>query len=96
MAGRCSIHGVSVLDGFLKVREGQTRQEEASAQKKEGPNDGIVSLTSATFGESTEVWEGDHFSLVNWLHPFGRHRGFWRDPAKRYGPLIRRLKDEGL
>ena len=56
----------------------------------------LIGLASATFGESTEVWEGDHFSLVNWLHPFGRHRGFWRDPAKRYGPLIRRLKDEGF
>jgi triacylglycerol lipase len=64
--------------------------------KAEGPNDGVVSVTSATFGESTEIWEGDHLSLVNWLHPLGRNRGFWRDPAARYGPLIRRLKDEGF
>src|SRR5262249_26834612 len=26
----------------------------------EGPNDGVVSIASASYGESTEVWEGDH------------------------------------
>lgn len=64
--------------------------------KAEGPNDGLVSTVSATYGESVEVWEGDHLSLVNWLHPFARNRGFWRDPAARYAPLIRRLADEGF
>jgi triacylglycerol lipase len=63
--------------------------------KAEGPNDGIVSMTSAKYGETMEVWEGDHFSLVNWLNPLGRNRSFWRDPAKRYGPLVRRLAEEG-
>ena len=62
----------------------------------EGPNDGVVSLASASYGESTEVWEGDHLSLVNWFNPLGRHRGLWRDPRPRYGPLVRRLADEGF
>ncbi len=61
----------------------------------EGPNDGVVSVASASYGENLEVWDGDHFSLVNWLHPWARNRSFWRDPLLRYGPLIRRLADEG-
>jgi triacylglycerol lipase len=65
-------------------------------QRAEGPNDGLVSVASATFGESVEVWEGDHLSLINWPHLFARNRGFWRDPAARYGPLLRRLADEGF
>jgi triacylglycerol lipase len=64
--------------------------------KKEGPNDGVVSISSAAHGESQEVWEGDHLSLVNWFNPLARFRGLWRDAAPRYGPLIRRLADEGF
>jgi triacylglycerol lipase len=63
--------------------------------EREGPNDGVVSVASASYGERLDVWEGDHFSLVNWLNPLARHRGFWRDPAVRYGPMLRRLADEG-
>jgi triacylglycerol lipase len=68
----------------------------AIVSQAEGPNDGVVSLASATYGESLEVWEGDHLSLVNWFNPLGRNRGLWRDPAPRYGPLIRRLADESF
>ncbi len=64
--------------------------------KSEGPNDGVVSVQSATWGESTDIWPGDHFSLVNWLHPWSVNRSFWRDPAPRYGPLVRRLAAEGF
>jgi triacylglycerol lipase len=63
--------------------------------QKEGPNDGVVSVASATYGERVDVWDGDHFSLVNWLNPLARHRGFRRDPSARYGPLLRRLADAG-
>jgi triacylglycerol lipase len=64
--------------------------------KAEGPNDGVVSVASATYGESLEIWEGDHLSLVNWFNPLGRNRGLWRDPRPRYAPLVRRLADEGF
>jgi triacylglycerol lipase len=64
--------------------------------RAEGPNDGVVSVASASYGESVEIWEGDHLSLVNWFNPLGRHRGLWRDPRPRYAPLIRRLADEGF
>ena len=63
--------------------------------EKEGPNDGVVSVASASYGERLDLWEGDHFSLVNWLNPLARHRGLGRDPAARYGPLLRRLADQG-
>lgn len=43
--------------------------------KKEGPNDGVVSVRSATYGEHLETWRGDHLSMVNW-------RGLlWRKPC---------------
>jgi triacylglycerol lipase len=64
--------------------------------RSEGPNDGVVSLESARHGpEEMEVWEGDHLSLVNWLHPFAVNRGLDRDPTPRYARLLGRLKDLG-
>jgi triacylglycerol lipase len=64
--------------------------------RAEGPNDGVVSVASAAYGESQEIWEGDHLGLVNWFNPLSRHRGPWRDLVSRYRPLIRRLADEGF
>jgi triacylglycerol lipase len=60
--------------------------------EKEGPNDGIVSVASATYGESIDVWDGDHLSLVNWTHPAG---GAHHDRTSAYASLVRRLADEG-
>jgi triacylglycerol lipase len=64
--------------------------------KAEGPNDGIVSIASAKWGEDQDVWEGDHLSLINWLNPLGRNRGFFRDPAPRFGRILGKLKDCGF
>jgi triacylglycerol lipase len=64
-------------------------------QKAEGDNDGVVSIRSASYGESCTVWEGDHMNLVNWLHP-------WVRPDKQcdrlndYAALVGRLADEGF
>jgi triacylglycerol lipase len=63
--------------------------------KAEGENDGIVSLASANYGEYFEEWEGDHLMLVNMPHPMHLYRGIWRDPAPRYGAILRRLADLG-
>jgi triacylglycerol lipase len=60
--------------------------------EKEGPNDGIVSVASATYGESIDVWDGDHLSLVNWTNPVG---GIRHDRTPAYASLVRRLADEG-
>ncbi len=63
--------------------------------RAEGPNDGVVSLASASYGEHFDTWDGDHFTLVNWINPMGYSR-IPRDPAARYGPLVRRLADLGF
>ena len=34
-------------------------------EKSEGASDGVVSIQSATWGESLDVWEGDHMNLIN-------------------------------
>jgi triacylglycerol lipase len=64
-------------------------------ERAEGPNDGIVSLASAAHGEATDVWEGDHLSLVNWALPLSP-RGQKCDRAGEYAELVRRLADLGM
>jgi triacylglycerol lipase len=64
-------------------------------KKAEGDNDGIVSVTSATWGSHVDIWEGDHLRLVNWFHPVVHYRGLWKDPKPRYGSLLRKLADLG-
>lgn len=63
--------------------------------KAEGPNDGVVSLASATWGERTDVWAGDHLNLVNWPNRFMQRAGQWHDRAPEYGRLLGRLAAEG-
>jgi triacylglycerol lipase len=63
--------------------------------KYEGDNDGIVSVESAKYGEDFDVWDGDHLMLVNLRNPIHHYRGTWRDPAPRYGAILRRLADLG-
>ena len=41
----------------------------------EGDNDGVVAVDSARYGEALDLWEGDHLSLVNWIHPLASQRG---------------------
>jgi triacylglycerol lipase len=61
--------------------------------RAEGQNDGLVAMTSAAWGESCEVWDGDHLSLVNWPNPFLPNEVVDRMPA--YAGLLGRLRDEG-
>jgi triacylglycerol lipase len=63
----------------------------------EGPNDGVVSLESARYGEALDVWDGDHLSLVNW-HPLSPtpNRNHQRDPAPCFGKLLGRLAELGF
>ena len=63
--------------------------------RAEGPNDGVVAQSSAKYGESFDVWEGDHFSLVNWINPMGYSRVV-RDALPRYADIVRRLADLGF
>jgi triacylglycerol lipase len=57
----------------------------------EGPNDGIVSLTSATWGTRTSVWACDHLNLVNWPNRHAVKRGLWQDRGDAYASLLRSL-----
>ena len=65
-------------------------------RRAEGPNDGVVSVASATWGEHTEVWPGDHLNLVNWPNRHARRRGFWEQLAPDYGRVARRLAGAGF
>jgi triacylglycerol lipase len=60
----------------------------------EGMNDGIVSITSATHGEHTDLWTGDHVSLVNWYQPLRPHRPT-RDRTVEFTRLMQRLAEVG-
>jgi triacylglycerol lipase len=65
-------------------------------RRVEGDNDGVVSIASAKWGEDQDVWEGDHLSLVNWLNPLARNRGFFRDPVPRFQRVLGKLADLGF
>jgi triacylglycerol lipase len=65
-------------------------------RKAEGENDGVVSLTSAQYGESCDIWDGDHLTLINWPDPTAQAVGTWVDRTPRYAALVGRLADEGF
>lgn len=64
--------------------------------KAEGPNDGLVSVASATYGESCQVWEGDHADLINWPNVVSRTLGHERNRVPDYLALVQRLADLGF
>ena len=61
--------------------------------RAEGPNDGVVSVASAAWGEHTDVWDGDHLNLVNWPNRQARKQGVWESLAPDYGRIVRRIAD---
>jgi triacylglycerol lipase len=56
---------------------------------REGPNDGVVSIQSATYGEACEVWDADHMNLVNRPNPRAPE---WAQRPSDYLRLVRRLE----
>ncbi len=56
---------------------------------REGPNDGVVSVHSARYGESCDVWEADHLNLVNWPSRWARGR----DYSSEYLSMANRVAD---
>ena len=56
----------------------------------EGPNDGVVSLASAAWGETRDVWEADHMELVNWPRLLAA-RSRSDERVAGYVNLVRRL-----
>jgi triacylglycerol lipase len=60
----------------------------------EGPNDGMVSVTSATWGEHLGTWKCDHLHLINRrMTPELRDRT--GDVCGRYMDVLDRLREEG-
>jgi triacylglycerol lipase len=62
----------------------------------EGPNDGLVSIVSARYGERCQLWEGDHLSLVNPIPLLGTGQGCPQDRKQQYEDLVRHLAEEGF
>jgi triacylglycerol lipase len=56
--------------------------------RAEGPNDGVVSVASAGWGEWTAVWPGDHLNLVNWPNRKMQKANAWPDRAADYLGLL--------
>jgi triacylglycerol lipase len=54
----------------------------------EGPNDGVVSVASAAWGECNTVWTGDHLNLVNWPNRRARRAGVVWDRGADYVQLL--------
>jgi len=65
-------------------------------EQLEGPNDGLVSVASARWGEAFDVWEGDHASLVNRALTPSPVRLRWGDRIPAYAALLQRLADAGF
>ena len=86
VAGRCSLAWLS--PEWLLPHE--------VIRQAEGPNDGMVSVASATWGEQTDVWDGDHVSLINWPNPQACALGVWRCRRRQYAALLERLADAGF
>jgi triacylglycerol lipase len=62
----------------------------------EGPNDGVVSVRSAGYGELLHTWQGDHFSLVNWAHFLTPARIAADGESAVIQTIMGRLADEGF
>jgi triacylglycerol lipase len=60
--------------------------------RAEGPNDGIVSVASAAWGERNDIWNADHLNLVNWPNRAAMRRKVWRDRAADYRALLARVE----
>lgn len=60
----------------------------------EGPNDGVVSVASALYGEAHEIWPCDHLSLINWPSPVWAGVPAGQKATTLFGKLLGRLRDE--
>lgn len=57
----------------------------------EGVNDGLVSESSAAWGETLPQWDCDHVNLVGWTGPRTRALGYARDVRPRFTRIVARL-----
>jgi triacylglycerol lipase len=59
--------------------------------RAEGPNDGLVSVRSAAWGEESLVWPCDHVDMVGWSTPAEAILGRSPDLRSRYAEVLARL-----
>lgn len=59
--------------------------------RAEGPNDGVVSVASAAWGERCDRWPGDHLNLVNWPNRRMARANAWPDRGADYLRLLEQL-----
>ena len=57
----------------------------------EGPNDGLVSVRSAKWGEILGEWNCDHVNMVGWTGPRERLLGYSIDVRPKYREIVERL-----
>jgi triacylglycerol lipase len=62
-------------------------------RRADGPNDGVVSVASATWGERCDTWPGDHLNLVNWPNRRMVRADAWPDRGADYLRLLEQLAD---
>ncbi len=62
--------------------------------QREGPNDGLVSVRSAKWGEYLGNLDADHLNLVGWRFPWERGEKF--DAKRFYLDLARMLQKQGF
>jgi triacylglycerol lipase len=73
-------------------RTPQLRMSQGIVTEVEGPNDGLVSVASAAWGEQLDVWDCDHYGLVNWPGSFLQTRRRWQHCSAEYATMTHRLK----
>ncbi len=59
--------------------------------RAEGPNDGLVSVRSAAWGEASLIWPCDHIDMVGWSTPAESLLGRAPDLRSRYAEVMLRL-----
>lgn len=62
----------------------------------EGENDGLVSIASARWGESLDVWDCDHVNQVGWTGPREWLFGYSVDARPLYDKIIQKLASLGF
>jgi len=67
------------------------RRLHAALEELEGPNDGLVSVASATaFGDPLPAWPVDHLRQMNWLSPGGATQPYPR-VVRHYADVLANL-----
>jgi triacylglycerol lipase len=62
-------------------------------ERADGPNDGLVSVDSARWGEFLGEWNCDHLNMVGWSGPREWLAGYAIDVRPHYRQILQRLQE---